>query len=173
MKNNIRNKNVKYLVYSAMFVTLATVTKFFTISLSSSFQISIGELPILLSGFLMGPIWGGITGLCNDLVTTITKGYPPSLFTVGKIIVGLLPGIALITIGKEKLYKNIPILFIVIFITLALRTLINAYALVIMGSLWKVQLGLLAPKMIINLIESLLFAWIIKILAPKITKYFS
>ncbi len=151
----------------AIFLALATVLSFYTIIVSADFQIGFSEIPILFSGYLFGPFWGGLTGFANDLVTMILKSHSPSIFTIGKILVGLVPGIALVVFGKKRLHSNMFLLFVVTFVTLSLRTVINSTALIVQfGSTLEAQIALAGIKSAMNLVDSIIFVLIAVKLLP-------
>ncbi len=164
-------KKVLIISTCSIFLAITTVLSFYTIRVSADFQISFSEIPILFSGYLFGPLWGALTGFANDCITMIMKGYSPSIMTIGKIAVGLIPGIALLIIGKKKLYKNVILLFLITFVTLSLRTFINSVGMVVQfGSTVDAQYALAGFKTLMNLVDSTIFVLIAFKLLPMLDK---
>ena len=79
---------------SALAVVISYVCKSFTLTMSV--RITFENLPIILSGYLLGPVAGLYTGLCADLVSTAATygvgGINPIL-TVGAASVGFVSGL--------------------------------------------------------------------------------
>ena len=60
------------------------------------FRITFENLPIILSGILLGPITGGLVGAASDLVSYLLSPqvYPPNLIvTAGAAVVGIVSGL--------------------------------------------------------------------------------
>ncbi len=79
---------------AAIAVVISLVCKSFTLTMSV--RITFENLPLILSGYILGPIPGLLTGLCADLVSTSVSygigGINPIL-TVGAASVGFFSGI--------------------------------------------------------------------------------
>ena len=62
---------------------------------SYSLKIGFGVLPVILSGVLFGPAYGGIVGALTDLIQALLfpKGAYMPWFTVVGIFFGLVPGL--------------------------------------------------------------------------------
>ncbi len=155
----------------AILIAISVVLSYLTISVSSNFQISFADIPILFSGILFGPIWGAITGFAKDLFSIMTKGNTLNLFTLGKVIEGLIPGIALLIFGSNRLYKNAVLLFVVAFITLNLRTVINSTAMIVhFNSSFSAEKAVFLPKLGVNTFDSVVFVIVALAVLPKIKK---
>ncbi|MDD2482039.1 MAG: folate family ECF transporter S component [Lutispora sp.] len=74
------------------------LTRFFAIYLvGGSVRLSFGDIPILLSGIMLGPVTGGLTGAIADLAGMMMFGggggpYFPG-FTLSAMLVGVIPGL--------------------------------------------------------------------------------
>ena len=100
--------NTRRLVLCALFVALGVILGGL-LSVPAmplgvySVKIGFGTLPVILSGVLFGPVYGGIVGGLTDFLQAITfpKGgaYMP-WFTITGILFGLIPG--LFFIKKQK-----------------------------------------------------------------------
>lgn len=86
-----------YLAAAACLVAVSVVlTRFFAILLfGNSVRVSFGTLPITLAGFLLGPVFGGLTGLCADLLGQMInpQGAPHYGIMMNQILFGVIPGL--------------------------------------------------------------------------------
>lgn len=94
-----RGSNVQALVFSALLVASSIIfTRFLGfMAFGGAVRISFGGLPIALAGALLGPFWGGMTGMVADLLgaTLFPQGaYFPG-FTLTSTLLGVIPGIVL------------------------------------------------------------------------------
>lgn len=85
----------KHLITASLLAAVAVVlTRFFGIPLGI-YRISLGTIPIMLSGIILGPFWGFATGTVADLVGVLINSqggpYFPG-FTLTTALVGFLPG---------------------------------------------------------------------------------
>lgn len=72
-------------------------------------RLSFGEVPIMMSGMLFGPVVGGITGLAADLIGVLINpqgAFHPG-FTLSSILWGLIPGLLFIIFRRKKVYTAI------------------------------------------------------------------
>lgn len=96
-------------------------------------RLGFGEIPIIMSGLLFGPLVGGISGMVADLIGAwaFPQGpYYPG-FTLSSILWGVLPGIYGIYLrrrgekGNPFTYKRI--LTIVLICTIPISLVLNTY----------------------------------------------
>ena len=94
MKNSI-----KKLTLSAMLVAMSVVIGMFCKTFlnfgGGLFRITFENLPIILSGFMFGPITGAIVGVAGDLISYLLspQTYPPNLIvTLGAATIGFISG---------------------------------------------------------------------------------
>ena len=104
-KNNNSVRNVKNLVFMALLVAMHLVlTRVLVIELGA-YRISVGSVCTILAGLWMGPVAGGICGICADLIGCFMKGYAVNPFiSLAAVLWGVIPAL-----GKEilcKPYKN-------------------------------------------------------------------
>ncbi len=169
----MKNNTLK-MVVAALLVALAFVFALFTIRISEAMQIGFTEFPLLAAGFILGPFYGALTGLVKDLLEMMRMGYPPSLYTLAPVVLGLLPGIALKVFGSKKLYNSIPILFLVILITTLTRTFVVSLSLHYVNGLeWGAVFVTLPPKIIIVIIEAVIYTVAFKMLLPLVKNMFN
>ncbi len=74
----MKQSNTKKLVYSALFLALALVLPFLTGQIQTFGQmLAPMHLPVLLCGFLCGPVWGLAVGAVAPLLRSLLFGMPP------------------------------------------------------------------------------------------------
>lgn len=108
MKRNEKKPiiSLKMLVIAAMLtaigVVIGIVCKTF-LDFGGIFRITFENLPIILSGILMGPIVGGLVGAAVDIISALTAGQAPLPFVmIGSIAVGVVSGVMAKYIVRTK-----------------------------------------------------------------------
>lgn len=94
-KNNYKTYwSVKTLVFMALLVAMHLVlTRVLVIDLGA-YRITVGSVCTILAGLWLGPVAGGICGLCSDIVGCFLKGYAVNPFiTVAAILWGVIPAL--------------------------------------------------------------------------------
>ena len=88
-------KTVRVLAVAAALTAMNIVFgKFLCLNLSRNFRISLGNLPVILSGFAFGPAIGFLTGLVGDLIGCVLMSYDINpIIALGSAVVGLVPGV--------------------------------------------------------------------------------
>lgn len=83
------------LVRLALLTALSAILKLAQIPVGNDFlRISFENLPLLLAGYLFGPLAGGITGVCADLLGCLLRGYAVNpIITLGAGLVGVMAGL--------------------------------------------------------------------------------
>lgn len=100
---NTRNKakrELKRLCLAAMFIAMSVVIGYFCKTAlnfgNGLMRITFENLPIIMAGILLGPIWGGAVGLLSDLLSYFMSGQtfaPIILVTIGATLVGVVSGV--------------------------------------------------------------------------------
>ena len=91
-------------------------------------RISFGELPLIMSGLLFGPIVGGLSGIAADLIGVLinSQGAFHPGFTLSSMLWGTIPGLFLLFLSKnntsEKIYsfKNVLIVVLISYLVISL-----------------------------------------------------
>ncbi|MEY8415623.1 folate family ECF transporter S component [Tissierella praeacuta] len=99
--NKSKVMNTRTLVYAGFLTAISIVlTRFLAIMVPlaglPTLRISFGEIPLMISGLLFGPVVGGISGLAADLIGVMVNLQGPSIhpgFTLSSILWGVIPGI--------------------------------------------------------------------------------
>lgn len=103
MPNRIRK-----MAYAGLFIAISVIlTRFFGGNINilgiPALRLSFGEVPIMLCGMLLGPVYGAACGALSDLIgysiNPLGGAYFPG-FTLTAALTGLIPGL----IGKY--YRN-------------------------------------------------------------------
>lgn len=72
--------NVKTLVFMALLIAMHLVlTRVLVIDLGA-YRISVGSVCTILAGLWLGPVAGGVCGLCADIIGCFMKGYAVNPF---------------------------------------------------------------------------------------------
>ena len=95
--------NVKTLVFMALLIAMHLVlTRVLVIDLGA-YRISVGSVCTILAGLWLGPVAGGVCGLCADIIGCFMKGYAVNPFiTVAAILWGVLPCETIVCKQKEN-----------------------------------------------------------------------
>lgn len=128
--------SAKVLARAAILTALSVIlTRFFSIMLTENLRIGLGTLPIMLSGFMFGPVVGGITGFVADAVGVLINpmgSFHPG-FTLSSILQGLLPGLVSMFLMKDKKKLTMSALILsIVLVYLGVHLLLN--------TLWLSQL---------------------------------
>ena len=130
-------------------------------------RLSFGEIPLMLSGMILGPVYGAFTGAVADLV-----GYPfnpqgayfPG-FTLTAAVSGFIPGL----MGK---WNKKPLSWQSLSLAVSITTIVTS----LMNTLWlKILCGeafavLLPPRILAALILIPIYVLVIKVLLNAFTK---
>lgn len=110
---------------------LSVILKIFSFK-TPIIRIGFEELPILFTGFFLGPIWGMAAGGVSDIIGVLVNGgkFFPG-FTVSAILIGAIPGLFTIMYKKEFKYLS---LFGIVALTQVLTS-------VILNTLWLDMMG--------------------------------
>ncbi len=111
-KNNYKTYwNVKTLVFMGLLVAMQLVLgRVLVLDLGPN-RVTVSSVCTILAGLWLGPVAGGVCGLCADIIGCFIKGYAVNpLITVAAILWGVLPGlIKPMYIQKGKLGKTVGI----------------------------------------------------------------
>jgi len=159
----VRTKRV---ALAGVFIALSIIfTRFlsrtFPIAGMPALRLSFGDLPLIISGITLGPVYGAFTGVLADLL-----GYPLNPlgayfpgFTLSAALSGFLPGLMAKAFNKKWTWVS---LALTILITQTITSLIlNTLWLSIMGG--QALVVLLPPRIIAALILMPVYVVIIKL----------
>ena len=88
--------SVRTLAAGGVLIALNVVlSRLVSIPIGNAFRISLGSVPIILSGLWLGPLAGGICGAAGDLMGCLVAGYAPNPFiTASTVLMGVIPGLS-------------------------------------------------------------------------------
>lgn len=126
---NKKIANVGVLIaVSVVFVLIGSML--FAITSFPSFKVAFGGLPVKLTGYIFGPIIGGITGAIADILSFIyLPTYYHFAYTIVMAMAGIIPGLIMKLFSKFKHKKISPR---VLFYSLILFLLTIASAIVLL-----------------------------------------
>lgn len=110
---------------SAIFIALATVLKSFSIT-TGEMRLGFYEVPVFLSGIILGPLFGSLVGLGSDMIYSLSSGYSFSPIMMCSAVMWGFIG-SLFYNKKVKLYQT----FILCLIASIVATTINSLQLYI------------------------------------------
>lgn len=110
--------SVKRIVLMAMLVAISIVlTRLASFMLlNGTIRLGFGNLPIIYSGLLLGPIAGGIVGILSDLLGMLIMpagAYHPG-FTLSAALCGIIPGLIVYWMGKSDSWLTVAVSNIVV-----------------------------------------------------------
>ena len=103
--------NTKSLIVASLLSAVSIIlSRFFVIYFNDSLRLSLGNIPILITGFLFGPVAGALVGAVTDILgSALFSGlgwYPP--LTVTPVLMGLTAGLFRPLVMKNR--RFLPIL---------------------------------------------------------------
>ena len=103
--------SLKKLVIAAMLTAIGVVIGIFCktfLDFGGIFRITFENLPIIMSGILMGPMVGGMVGATVDIISALHAGQSPLPFVmVGSICIGVVSGVVSKYLVKTKGIRQI------------------------------------------------------------------
>lgn len=103
--NNNTNTRTKDLVTASMLIALSIIfSRFFNVPISEGLRLSFGQIPIIIAGVLLGPLWGFAVGIVSDITGYIINpmgAFMPGI-TLNAGLIGLIPGLMCKYILKNK-----------------------------------------------------------------------
>lgn len=133
----------------------------------NAIRISLGDIPIMLAGILLGPLAGALVGGISDIIGSVflsPYGYFPG-FTLSAIFVGIIPGLF-----SKYIEKNGMKFITMIIISLATQIPVSIF----LNTIWLTMLYgttftvLVIPRIISNSIMLPIYTIIIYLLYIKL-----
>ncbi len=158
-------KMIKLLTKMAMMIALSVVIGIFCKSVlnfgNGLFRITFENLPIILTGVVLGPLAGGVVGLSSDIISYLLSPqvYPLNVIvTIGATVIGILSGLIAKYVIKRKCKMQIIISSSVAHLvgSMIIKSigLYNYYGILV---LWRIPLYL-----VIAIIEIILLCLLLK-----------
>jgi len=148
---------VRKITLAALLVSISIVlTRFLGIVIPlggyPSLSLDLGSVPILLSGIVLGPIFGGIVGLSSDLVgfgINQRAGIFHFGFTINSILTGVIPGLVFVFLKN----KNLRLFKIV---TIAVLYILSTYYFLVVRSADSNAIKLLSNTLLFMVASSII-----------------
>lgn len=161
---------IRRITLSAILIALSTILKSISIS-TGEIRLGFYEVPVFLSGMVLGPLFGSLVGLGADLIYSLSSGYSFSFIMMCSAIMwGLFGGLFYNKNGK---FVNV---LIICLITSVLATTINSvqlyiyYGMGMFGNLPNRIITMLIKWPIITFLTWMLNEKVIKVIVKKISK---
>lgn len=104
--------SAKRLARAALFVALGIIFGKYLAVTVGPVRVSLENLPVLMAGVMLGPLWGGAVGVVADLLGSVMVGYTINpVIAVGAASIGVVSG-AVYQAGKP--FKNRLLLAVVL-----------------------------------------------------------
>lgn len=103
-------KNIKNLVFAALMTALCVVIGWFckTYFTFGAIRVTFENIPVLLAGMLLGPVYGAAVGIASDIVSCLLSGYSINpIITIGSASIGIVSGVLYRYIIKWKGFSAI------------------------------------------------------------------
>ena len=97
--------NTRKIVYAGMFIAMSMVLKLFEVSVTQNFRVGLTTLPLMVSGMILGPFYGFMTGFLADILNFFLKGDGGAFhigFSVSNGLYGLIPGLMAWWLNSRK-----------------------------------------------------------------------
>jgi ECF transporter S component (folate family) len=130
MQNKINN--ISKIAYTGLFTATSIIlTRFFSFSIAiagfNALRLSFGEIPIMINGLMLGPVFGAACGALADIIgyaiNPLGGAYFPG-FTLGAMLTGLIPGVLSRYCFKEMKWPSVALIIVLTeLITVPLNTL--------------------------------------------------
>lgn len=168
--------DIRTVVQAGFLVAISIVmTRFLYIMLPiggvDGMRISFGDLPIMLSGFLLGPVVGGLTGIAADLIGVLINPQGPYFpgFTFSSMMWGVIPGLVMMAFKSRREYSWLKVMLAVglcyIVVSLGLNTLW-------ISKLYGSAFIVLLPARILNVVISIpIMGFVAKMLLKYLKPY--
>ncbi|GAB6138869.1 folate family ECF transporter S component [Halanaerobaculum tunisiense] len=156
IKYNILSKdkkifNTKNLIIMSLMVAINIIlTRFLSFMIGNSIRISLGNIPIILSGIIIGPTAGALTGIASDLLGFFIRAhgiYFPG-FTLSAALIGVIPGLVFYKDNSKNQIKKL--LFSIITVEVLTSLVFNTLWLKILYG--KAFLALLPSRLVTRII---------------------
>lgn len=176
-----RGKITTKVVIGAVLMAMSIIlTRFGSVMLTPQLRVGFGGIPLIISGILLGPLFGFLTGVGADLIGVMINLMGSSFhlgFTLSAGLSGLIPGLVFNFLSKNEGYSAIrnngKLENIALSIALIVRALLVEAGL---NTLWIVQISgkaftnLLPLRIGKSLIEAVIYFLIIKVILRAISK---
>ncbi|MCH4071693.1 folate family ECF transporter S component [Pseudoramibacter sp.] len=161
--SSIHTIHTRRLVTAALFVALATILSFFSITVTSTLEIRFNSLAIAAAGILLGPWYGAAVGALSDIMGYMVHpsgAFFPG-FTLSYALIGLIFGLI-----AHKQASVSRVLIAQAVVTVGIDMLLNTFWLSLMyGNAFVVLFG---ARLIKNVVLYPLYAFLLCVVAGPV-----
>lgn len=155
--------HTRRIVASALFVALATILSFFSITVSSTLEIRFNGLAIAAAGILLGPGLGGAVGALSDILGYMV--HPAGAFFPGFTISYALSGLIFGLIVHKK-SSVLRVLIAQAVITVGIDMMLNTFWLSLMYG--NAFMALFAARIVKNIVLYPLYSVLLCVIAGPV-----
>lgn len=137
-------KKTKIIVFTGLFIALNVVLDRFLSIQTDIVRISLGFLPIALTGYLFGPVAGGLAGALSDIVGMIV--FPKGAYFPGFTLTGLIGGAAYGLILNKKPVSILRVTAVVLAVAAVCDLGLNTFWLYIITG--KAAFAIFVPRLV-------------------------
>lgn len=170
----MRKMKTQTLVLSSLLMAMHIVLSFFSITLPTM-KINLSGLPIIVGGFLFGPMIGTLVGLLGSLLYQILS-YGLMSTTILWIIPHAVRGFIVGFWAKMRNYKlGTMETVVVIIVSSVIATVLNTIGMYIDGIVWGYEAAAFASigiRLVNSVITSVIYVVIVLPLMKPLRKYF-
>lgn len=92
-------------IMTALSVILA---RFFPIVNTPTIRVTLGGIPVMLTGIVCGPLPGALVGILSDFTGCVFSGYLPYLpLMISPVLTGLMPAVIISFMGRKRLLLSV------------------------------------------------------------------
>lgn len=113
--------NIRKMTFCAIMIALAIVfERLLPLIDLAQVRMSLGNVPIFLSGIVTGPVYGAVCGFVSDLLGCFVKGYAPNPFLMlSPLIKGVLPCFCIKLFDKISHFKKYSLFAVVVSVVIS------------------------------------------------------
>ena len=133
----LKKVNLRKLCFAAIMAALFVVIELLSHDIGSQIKITFDGLPILISSFVLGPVWGGIVGFTGSFISQLINyglSFSTFLWVLPAVIRGILAGIIFNAFKKNINFLSVGTTVIsTSLIVTVLNTLIMIFESIVLG----------------------------------------
>ena len=121
--NTLYKKSLLSLTYAAMLIAIGVILGFLKLPLNPFVELRFQQIPVAISGFLLGPFYGGAVGALTDILSYFV--HPTGEFFPGFTLSSALTGVIFAVFMYKKPFSFLRALFACLVKTLITNFLLN------------------------------------------------
>jgi ECF transporter S component (folate family) len=134
MKSNATNPrrrtqqaDVYKLVFAGLFVAVSAVLKLFELNFSQDLRFNFCSVPWIISGVMLGPIWGFAVGAVSDVVNYLLRPIDSFVigFTLSTALTCAIPGIVFHSVKRRRTSPRYSLYTVILFVLLFIGVIVS------------------------------------------------